>query len=309
MTLYSYLQHTYQTWIKKRCVVEHRKQLKHGDVFIFIYRYGVLYVCLMALTLIAGVNYANNLILGFCFLISSIFCLSFYLTFKQLHGLTIELVVDEVGMVGEELVVQIVISHIHPINRYLYLLCENQRYPVWLSQTQTEHRVNISFTPHQRGRFELPIIKMISTYPFGLVQTWTFLYHSSPIWIAPKAIYRTLDNKTHTPQFILDVDEFRELRQFQQGDSYQAVSWRQLALGQGLFVKLFEKTNKPEHIEIVYDHVAGDSHEERLGVMMGLVQLCHRETLAYAMHLSTATLPTDSGVEHYRKAKLLLAQA
>jgi hypothetical protein len=56
--------------------------------FLFISK--VFYICSDLITFIAGINYANNLILGFCFLISAILCISFYLTFKQLHGFKIE---------------------------------------------------------------------------------------------------------------------------------------------------------------------------------------------------------------------------
>src|SRR5690606_40156381 len=67
-----------------------QKQFSQRDILVFIYRQGYLYLILILITFIAGVNYANNLILGFCFLISAILCISFYLTFKQLHGLQID---------------------------------------------------------------------------------------------------------------------------------------------------------------------------------------------------------------------------
>ena len=62
---------------------------------------GFLYLVLILITFIAGINYANNLILGFCFLMSAILCISFYLSFKQLHAITLDVIVDEVGKVNE----------------------------------------------------------------------------------------------------------------------------------------------------------------------------------------------------------------
>ncbi len=72
-----------------------------------MYQQGFLYLVLILITFIAGINYANNLILGFCFLISAILCISFYLSFKQLHAITLDVVVDEVGKVNEAFKVRI----------------------------------------------------------------------------------------------------------------------------------------------------------------------------------------------------------
>ena len=62
----------WQKWLAKRFQFEKTKQLSQKDILIFIYQQGYLYGVLILITFIAGVNYANNLILGFCFLISAI---------------------------------------------------------------------------------------------------------------------------------------------------------------------------------------------------------------------------------------------
>jgi hypothetical protein len=96
----------WQNWITKRFQFKAEKQLTQKDVLVFIYQQGYLYLVLIFITFIAGVNYANNLILAFCFLISAVLCMSFYLTFKQLHGLSIDLVLPEIGQVESALQLQ-----------------------------------------------------------------------------------------------------------------------------------------------------------------------------------------------------------
>ena len=78
----------WQKWLAARFQFEKVKQLSQKDVLIFIYQQGYLYLVLILITFIAGVNYANNLILGFCFLISAILCISFYLTYANLNFLS-----------------------------------------------------------------------------------------------------------------------------------------------------------------------------------------------------------------------------
>ena len=64
-------------WMAKRFSLTSSKKLKQRDILIFIYQQGYLYLVLILITFIAGINYANNLILGFCFLISALLCISF----------------------------------------------------------------------------------------------------------------------------------------------------------------------------------------------------------------------------------------
>ncbi len=64
---------TWQEWLAKRFQFSQQKQLSQKDVLVFIYQQGYLYLVLILITFVAGVNYANNLILGFCFLISAVY--------------------------------------------------------------------------------------------------------------------------------------------------------------------------------------------------------------------------------------------
>lgn len=166
-----------------------------------------------------------------------------------------------------------------------------------------------SFYADQRGRFQLPQIKFYSVYPFGLVRAWSYLNIHQEIWIAPRAEYLQVETKLHQANFAQDVDEFRELRDFQLGDSLQAISWKQAARGQGLYIKVFEQQQEQQEICIMYDHMPVSTHEEKLSYMMGLVELCQQNQARYKMILPNATLKIGSGEQHFIKAKRLLAQA
>ncbi|WP_216936843.1 MULTISPECIES: DUF58 domain-containing protein [unclassified Acinetobacter] len=298
---------TWQKWLAKRFQFSQQKQLSQKDVLIFIYRQGYLYLVLILITFVAGVNYANNLILGFCFLISAVLCVSFYLTFKQLHDLKIELIADDVGQVGQSLNLHIYFHQQQIRPRYLYIKAGDQLAKVYLDAARQQFI--LPFYAEHRGKFDYPVIRIYSVYPFGLVRAWTYLYHQHSAWIAPKAEVFTTENKYYLNRFELDMDEFRELRNYQSGDSLQSVSWKQFARGQGLYVKVFEQYQDKHSIEIHYEHMPTQSHEEKLEFMMGLVEQCGQQQCAYALHLPQAELPQGAGEEQLRKAKQLLAQA
>lgn len=294
-------------WIAKRFQVDSVKTLLQKDVLVFIYKQGFLYLVLILITFIAGINYGNNLILGFCFLLSAILCISFYLTFKQLHDLKIEIVMPEVGQVNQPSIIRLMLKQQDKTVRYLRIQSSQQEQMIFLNQVQ--QIIELPVLPQQRGLYEFGVIKVYSTYPLGLVRAWTYLYPKQKIWIAPKAHDWQKEHKNQPTSAHDSLDEFKELRAFRQGDSYQNVAWKQVARGQGFFIKMFEAQANHQHLEIDYQQIPALGHEEKLSFMMGLVEQCEQLGDDYALILPHARLESGQGYSQLIQAKLLLAQA
>ncbi len=300
-------QSRWHQWLSKRFSVEHRKQLRQKDVLIFLYQQGYIFVSLVLLSFIAGVNYANNLILGFCFLMSAILCISFYITFKQLHDLNIEFLSPNVGQVGQPLSLKIIFTQSSARPRYLWL--KYQQHSQILLLQHTHEVLELEFMPQQRGEWHYPVVQMYSVYPFGLVRAWTYFYLKKLCWIAPKALDLEQNRILPSQNEQHDLDEFRDLREFQQGDRLQAISWKHVAQGQGLQVKVFEQQYAPPHMQIAYADMPVQGHEAKLSAMMGRIQHCELQQQAYSVSLPQAHLPFGLGEQHLQQAKKLLAQA
>lgn len=298
---------TVQKWFAARFQFDGKKQLKQRDVLVFIYKQGYLYLVLILITFIAGINYANNLILAFCFLISAILCMSFYLTFKQLHELHIEITVPELGQVGKTLPIQLNIRQDTLKIKYLFIKIDQQIYPLLLDRL--EQQLTVELLAEQRGLFSLPTIQLFSTYPFGLVRAWSYFYFKKELWIAPKAAYFQHEYRSALDTGLPDMDEYRELRSFQAGDALQWISWKQAARGQGLYVKQFEDQRDLNVIHIEYDNMPSTEHEEKLSLMMGLVEQCEQQQAQYTLSIKDLNIQQGNGPHQMHQAQLLLAQA
>lgn len=296
-----------EKWLNQRFQFDGTKQLKQSDILVFMYKQGYLYLVLILITFIAGINYANNLILGFCFLISSILCISFYLTFKQLNQLIIEMTIPELGQVDRSLIIKIHFQQNEIRSRYLYIQTGEKIHRIYLDQK--EQRFDLEFHPITRGRFELPNVQIYSTYPFGLVRAWSYLYLKQIIWIAPKTANFQNEYQSSGHSDLPDMDEFRELRNYQLGDSLQAVSWKKLARGQGMHVKQFENHTELNMIQIDYAKMPSVNHEEKLSLMMGLVEKCEQQHVPYSVMMNADTLQQGLGKPQSDAAKRMLAQA
>ncbi len=298
---------TLQKWLSTRFQIDGKKQLKQRDILVFIYKQGYLYLVLILITFIAGINYANNLILGFCFLISAILCMSFYLTFKQLHALQIEIVLPQLGQVGKPLPIQLNIRQDRLKTKYLFIKVDEQIYPFLLNQL--EQQLTVELLAEHRGLFTLPSIQIYSTYPFGLVRAWSYFYLKHELWIAPKAAYFQNEYQSASDKGLADMDEYRELRDFRTGDALQWISWKQAARGQGLYVKQFEEQHDLNVIHIEYEKMPSTEHEEKLSLMMGLVERCEQQQAKYTLSLKNLNIEQGNGPDQMLQAQLLLAQA
>ena len=87
-------------WFAKRAPKSDSATLNLRNVYIFFSREGLLFALLLLITFIAGVNYGNNLILGLCFYLVSVWLVSLHVTFAHISGLQIQLLEVNMAEVG-----------------------------------------------------------------------------------------------------------------------------------------------------------------------------------------------------------------
>ena len=300
----------WNTWLFKRFQVKgDTKQLTQRDVLVFFNPEGYLYLILVLITFIAGINYGNNLVLALCFLLSVLLILSFYLAFKQLYGLTVQYEVAELGQIQQPLTVKFNFIPQHQ-QIHLHLRTEYFNQAKKITVLNSPLVVEFQDVPQQRGLYVLPRLYYYSVYPFGIIKAWSFIYPQKKIWIAPKPLALNL-NQFGFSQNQQDqrqgMEDFSHLREFQQGDQLNRVAWQQLAKGRGLLVKQFEEFEQ-QHQSFDYAQMPAHLHEEKLSQLMFLVEQAHAQQMAFAMVLPSQILPFAQGEQHVFLAKLMLAQ-
>ena len=83
------LKQAWQRWLDRRLPRARQVQLDQRRIFIFPTGYGFLYLLVSVLLFFGGINYENNLILGLCFLMVSLFLVAILHTFRNLSGLSL----------------------------------------------------------------------------------------------------------------------------------------------------------------------------------------------------------------------------
>lgn len=324
-----------EKWFKRRSPVTNVAKLHLRNVYIFLSKEGAMFILLLFITFIAGTNYANNLVLGFCFLLGSLFIISIHYTFAHLAGLQIKLIDVSNATVGENVQVRIQVSsqskqphrqvrfsfdnNVSELNEPLQdkKIADLPLYTVLVHQIQEPTIITIYLPTDKRGKFELPKLTITTVYPLGVLRAWAYVFFDGHGWVYPKPL--AYDSKasqfadsqkqeTASMQTKSGQEDFEQLDSYVVGESLARISWSHLARGQGLLSKRFVDTVGQEQV-LDYYQMPASTHEDRLSQLRFGVDKLSQEQIAFRM-----ILPNDEGVmgqgETFKQSSLLrLAKA
>lgn len=303
-----------QRWLQRRLPPLQSVTLNQKRIFIFLSAEGALYSVLLLIVFIAGVNYANNLVLGFCFFLGSVLVVTIHHTYAHLSGLKIESIDALDSEVGASAQYRIKIA---PTGRRPHRQIRLE----WADQVQQIDTLSdaqlLTFqlpTP-QRGRFVPPRLKVSTIYPLGILRAWSYVFFELPVWVSPQPIacelveqgaYTAADDE-QSAERISGQDDFEGLNSFVLGESMARISWAHLARGQGLLSKHFSDPRGQQQM-LDYQRMPLASHELRLSYLAYWVKQFAAQQVAFGLRLPQAELPVGTGEQHLRAALRLLAE-
>ena len=301
-----------QAWQNRRLPPIQKVRLTQKQIFIFLTKEGGLFALMMLTIFVAGVNYANNMVLGLCFLLGSIMIVTVHHTFHNFSGLLLEAVDATDSEAGGVTHYRIRIS---PSGRKI----PRQILLTWDGQAQLVDRLSapilLTFdlqTP-TRGQYLPPRLTVATVYPLGLLRAWTYVRFSQIAWVSPKPIEGILHGQTtmaaeheEVVTRVAGQEEFEDLRSFIPGESLSRVSWAHLARGQGVLTKQFSDARGREQL-LDYDVMYG-GHELRLSQLAYWVQRLTSEHVAFELKVRDRVLPLGAGSTHQVAALRLLAE-
>lgn len=278
-------------WFAARAPKTDSATLNLRNIYIFFSREGMLFAVLLVVTFIAGINYGNNLVLGLCFYLVSVWLVSFHVTFAHISGLQVSLVEVTMAEAGTPawITLQIRSDSRQPRRQLLFSFeqldkktnkradkknknSNDNRHSVLVTQLQGEQVIRLPVQTDSRGALELPRLTIKTVYPLGIMRAWSYVYFARRAWVSPKP--ETFDWQTHYSvasledlptggQYRQGQDEFERLDNYREGESLARVSWGHVARGQGMFTKHFSDPVGHEQT-LDYIDMPAANHEQKL---------------------------------------------
>lgn len=292
-------------------------RLGRKRIFILPTLFGVGFGVLLLIMLVGALNYANNAAVLLTCLLAAVTIGSALATFRGLDGLSLEAIQTSTSHAGSPLEMQL---HVTVPARPRYALRLNTPdQSVVFSVLDTEQSVALQLATTQRGWLALPLMRLRTTWPFGLFRAWSVVQPAQQALVYPQpeadppdpdkpsAAHSRPTETARTSSRHGDGDDLAALREYRPGDPRKRVAWKASARHQNLLVREFEAAQPDARWTLAWSQTAGLNYESRIARMAAWVAMARDAGVKWRLQLPQAQLDTGSGDAHYHQCLRALA--
>ncbi|WP_229145836.1 DUF58 domain-containing protein [Alcanivorax sp. 1008] len=302
----------WQRWLQRRIPPSRKVTLDQRRIFIFPTGYGFLFLLIAALLFIGGINYENNLLLGFSFLLVGLFLIAILHTFRNLAGVTLVAGGMRPGFAGARGALEVRVQGGAHAHRSLWL-----RWPAAVAEEVSvepgqQQSLWLSVRLSHRGRQDPGRLRVETRYPLGLLRSWSLvdLDHLCLAWPRPlpggECPASGGENDAGQQHQRGGNEEFEGLRSYVAGDSLRLVDWKSYARGRGLNTKQFSDPAEGR-LWLEWQRLPGLDPESRYSRLCFWVLELDRAAERYGLVLPDGSLEPDLGPLQRERALEMLA--
>lgn len=305
-----------QAWLKRRLPPTDVLTLDRKRIFIFLSPEGTLFGFLLIALFVGGINYANNLVLGLCFLLGALLVVTMHHTYAQLSGLKLKALGGDDIEAGQTALYRFEISATGSRPHHQIRLSLGQQHIV-LQHVLAPREIAFEVSADRRGVYHPSRLTVSCTYPLGLMRAWSYWEPALPLWVWPRpqpcsqqnGLRYLPDSESDIPSTQAGQEEFAELRNHIPGESLSRVAWAHLARGQGWLSKQYVDP-VGQDVLLDYAQMPAASHEDKLAQLSYWVtEIGERQARAFTLVLPQSRLALSNGPQQVAQARRLLAQS
>ena len=295
----------FEKWVDKRIPSAGEITLNQKRIFIFPSRAGAGFLTLVAGLLLGGINYENNMLFSFAFLLLSVFLVTILHTYSNLSGLTIKCGAAQPTFVGDYAEFEVVLSRTGQ-RRYEGLqLSWAGADPVKTKLIDgKQRRVSIFVPADSRGVLKVGRLLVETHYPLGLLRAWTWLDFRAKCMVYPrpeptKALLKAVSASNREGSYMQQngTDDFAGYKDYVPGDSLKQVAWHNVARGLPMMSKQYQ-SQADHRIWIDWEQFKTEPTELRLQRMCYLVLYADQQNLEYGVRLPGLEFVPSSNALH-----------
>jgi len=281
-------------------------------IFILPTKQGYLFGLVLAVLLLASINYALSLGFVLTFLLAAMGAVAMLHTWRNLAHLKLRPGRCDPVFAGDTAQFRVVLES-PSRERFAVAIRRREGEPAFVDVRATEHAVATLPVPApRRGRLRCGRLEIFTRYPVGLFHAWSYFDFGLTAIVYPRPApeaglppQQTLaGNDEGIP--VPGDEDFAFLRPYHAGDSPRLIAWKALARGDDLLTKEFQATASAELWLDWIDARAPDP-EARLSVLTHWVLETERLGQGYGLRLPGVSIPPGRGETH--RARCLEALA
>ena len=313
----------FQSFFGTRSPIARQVSLSHRTIYIIPTKASVGILLIVAILLITGINYQNNLMYLFAFWLLTLVIWSFILGFYNLYQLTLTAVHTENNFEGEPVQFQIALSTKRKdncqcclqLNEFFDVTKGGESFHIDLNRNDRA-LWTAEVAARKRGPLPLPRIYIYSTYPFGFAYAFSYVNLDLQAWVYPKPqpskhVIREggkggQQQQTHINQHGQGVD-FDSLKAYEAGDKVQRIHWQQYAKTGVLLTRQFANESG-DSLWIRWQDFPYIPIEQRLRHLSFLIQQAGEHHQTYGLDMPKGRIAPNTGDIHKHHCLLMLAK-
>lgn len=278
--------------------------LHRRSLYILPTREGLYYGAMLAVMLVAAVNYANGLAYALTFLLAALGLVAILHTHRNLAGLRLSGGPAPPVFAGEPARFTIVVNNDAGLARHAIEITLGGQTAVVDVAAQATAMVEFVVPTTLRGYLDAPPLRVRTRFPLGLWRAW-----SRPLVVPARClVYPRPGAEAPLPEVPsalagrelghnADGEDFAGLREFQHGDPVQRVAWKKVAAGQGWHTKQFSAP-AGQLVWLDWETLYDPDVEARLSQLSRWVLMAEQQGISYGLRLPQLLLEPSSGAAH-----------
>jgi uncharacterized protein (DUF58 family) len=276
-------------------------------------RHGLLFALVLAVLLLAAINYGNGLAYALTFLLASVAVVSMLHTHRNLHCLRISAGVGTPVFTGQTAQFDITLINDSPVARFGIVLAQGREERVRVDiPARGSAGARLGVATRRRGHVSLPSFKLATRFPLGLLYSWSrpiALEQTCLVYPAPSTPMPFRASPAETLRLEQGMrpggDDYIGVREFLPGDSSRHVDWKAFARTEILTIKQFGGGYQTL-VWLDWDTLEGLDTEARLSVLCRWVLDADAAGMHYGLRLPDTVLTPDHGeAQQHRCLKAL----
>ncbi len=278
----------------------------HERIYILPSNRGLAFICVIAIMLMASINYGLNLGYALCFILIGLFCSCLLATYKNLVKIKFVAITANNTFSGSELSYKIRIGEESKRHRSSISINNSNARDTFDLNADAFVDAELRVKNTTRGMHTLGRLTLSSDFPLGLWRGWGYLHTPVHAYVYPKPENPVADfcgySASEGGSFGTrsGEQEFSDLKVYENTDSPSRVAWKRVARGGEWYSKQLEAETEQREVAIRWqDTPANLGIEQRLSRMCGWVIRARDENVAHTFELpGMQPLSLASGIEH-----------